>query len=159
MGSLLQELLVSAPQPAIQTNLAGADVLDGSLEVPNYPMHTEIQLRAYRLWQTPLRHGLDLMEPPTKIGSWRNLSFQMDPPILQNRNQKPLSEYTLQSAISALDLAGRGIAQNPPGSHITVVEAVAGKPNLPADTVVVVWNEHEYAVFTIDLQTKAMDLA
>ena len=40
-----------------------------------------------------------------------------------------------------------------------MVEAVAGKPNLPPDTVVVVWNEHEYAVFTIDLQTKAMDLA
>lgn len=76
-----------------------------------------------------------------------------------SQKNRTTSEYTLQAGISAVPLVGSGVAQIPPGSQITVVNGFAEKPNLPADTVVVVWEKHQYAVFAADLHAKAMPLA
>ena len=78
--------------------------------------------------------------------------------LLQNKGKHPMADYRLQSALSAIELAGAGITRIPPGSQLTVVPECP-RADLPPGTTVVVWEQHKYAVFAIDLQTKALHLA
>lgn len=69
-----------------------------------------------------------------------------------------MADYTVQEALSAIELAGAGIIQIPPGSRVAVV-AESPQADLPSGTTVIVWKKHRYAVFLVDLQTKATHLA
>ena len=69
-----------------------------------------------------------------------------------------MSDHIVRSSISAIHLKGPGIIHIPPQAQITVMDDLS-EPDVPDGMTVVLWQKHKYAVFLVDLKSKAMQSA